>query len=162
MSGLFSLEMLNSIITNTLIDHLLKHFCYPKNRYIILKGSVNVVILGKGIVCTLNDGDDFGKLAVINETVRAATIVTNEDNCQFLTVSKYYFDKIMRDAEQNTVRLKEHGNEVLVLQKMATRVDDDQEVEGQSARTGFKTGFKYMVSPVLHFNFIANFSIKTN
>ena len=103
------------------------------------------MILGKGIVCTLNDGDDFGKLAVINETVRAATIVTNEDNCQFLKVSKFHFDKIMRDAEQNTVRLKEHGNEVLVLQKMATRVDDDQE-EGQPARTGFKTGFKYMVS----------------
>ena len=55
-----------------------------QNRYIILKGSVNVVILGKGIVCTLNDGDDFGKLAVMNETVRAATIVTNEDNCHFL------------------------------------------------------------------------------
>lgn len=96
-------------------------------------------------------------MAVINETVRAATIVTNEDSCQFLKVSKYHFDKIMRDAEQNTVRLKEHGNEVLVLQKMATRVDDDQEVEGQPARTGFKTGFKYMVSTVfacknLHFN----------
>ena len=130
----------------------MRHFrSAPEIRYIILKGSVNVIILGKGVVCTLNDGDDFGKLAVINETVRAATIVTNEDNCQFLKVSKEHFDRIMRDAEQNTVRLKEHGNEVLVLQKMATRVDDDQEVEGQPARTGFKTGFKYMVSarPVL-------------
>lgn len=30
--------------------------------YIILRGSVNVVIVGKGVVCTLQLGDDFGKL----------------------------------------------------------------------------------------------------
>ena len=46
----------------------------------------------------------------------------------------------MREAEQNTVRLKEHGQEVLVLQKMATRSDDDQDAEGQT-----RTSFKYMV-----------------
>lgn len=122
------------LLLNTISAFLNTH------RYIILKGSVNVVILGKGIVCTLNDGDDFGKLAVINETARAATIVTNEDNCQFLKVSKPHFDKIMRDAEANTVRLKEHGNEVLVLQKMATKSDDENDKEG-----GQRTSFKYMV-----------------
>uniref|UniRef100_A0A673ZS81 Rap guanine nucleotide exchange factor 4b n=1 Tax=Salmo trutta TaxID=8032 RepID=A0A673ZS81_SALTR len=60
--------------------------------YIIQKGSVNVVIYGKGVVCTLHEGDDFGKLA--------------EDNCHFL-----------RDVEANTVRLKEHEQAVLVLEK---------------------------------------------
>lgn len=114
-----------------------------------MKGSVNVVILGKGIVCTLNDGDDFGKLAVINETARAATIITNEDNCQFLKVSKFHFDRIMKDAEANTMRLKEHGNEVLVLQKMATRSDDDLENDGQ-----VRTSFKYMVMAGLPDNII--------
>ncbi len=36
----------------------------------ILRGSVNVMISGKGVVCTLHEGDEFGKLAFINEAVR--------------------------------------------------------------------------------------------
>uniref|UniRef100_A0AAX7T4S9 Rap guanine nucleotide exchange factor (GEF) 4 n=2 Tax=Astatotilapia calliptera TaxID=8154 RepID=A0AAX7T4S9_ASTCA len=71
--------------------------------YIILKGSVNVVIYGKGVVCTLHEGDDFGKLALVNDAPRAASI---ED-----------FNRILRDVEANTVRLKEHGQDVLVLEK---------------------------------------------
>uniref|UniRef100_A0A8D3CWY2 Rap guanine nucleotide exchange factor 4 n=1 Tax=Scophthalmus maximus TaxID=52904 RepID=A0A8D3CWY2_SCOMX len=71
--------------------------------YIILKGSVNVVIYGKGVVCTLHEGDDFGKLALVNDAPRAASI---ED-----------FNTILRDVEANTVRLKEHGEDVLVLEK---------------------------------------------
>uniref|UniRef100_A0A7N6AI65 Rap guanine nucleotide exchange factor (GEF) 4 n=1 Tax=Anabas testudineus TaxID=64144 RepID=A0A7N6AI65_ANATE len=71
--------------------------------YIILKGSVNVVICGKGVVCTLHEGDDFGKLALVNDAPRAASI---ED-----------FNRILRDVEANTVRLKEHGQDVLVLEK---------------------------------------------
>lgn len=87
--------------------------------YIILRGSVNVAIVGKGVVCTLHEGDDFGKLALINDAPRAATIITNE-NCQLLRVDKSDFIRIFREVEANTVRLKEHGKEVLVLQKMAT------------------------------------------
>lgn len=77
--------------------------------YIILRGSVNVVIVGKGVVCTLHEGDDFGKLALVNDAPRAATIVTNEPNCYFLRVDKHNFNTILRDVEANTVRLKEHG-----------------------------------------------------
>ncbi|XP_062421024.1 rap guanine nucleotide exchange factor 4 isoform X1 [Pungitius pungitius] len=85
--------------------------------YIILKGSVNVVIYGKGVVCTLHEGDDFGKLALVNDAPRAASIVLREDNCHFLTVDKEDFNRILRDVEANTVRLKEHGQDVLVLEK---------------------------------------------
>lgn len=77
--------------------------------FIILRGSVNVVIVGKGVVCTLHDGDDFGKLALVNDAPRAATIVTNEPNCYFLRVDKQHFNTILRDVEANTVRLNEHG-----------------------------------------------------
>uniref|UniRef100_A0A671YGF7 Rap guanine nucleotide exchange factor 4 n=1 Tax=Sparus aurata TaxID=8175 RepID=A0A671YGF7_SPAAU len=52
--------------------------------YIILKGSVNVVIYGKGVVCTLHEGDDFGKLALVNDAPRAASI---EDFNRILRVS---------------------------------------------------------------------------
>lgn len=77
--------------------------------YIILRGSVNVVIVGKGVVCTLYDGDDFGKLALVNDAPRAATIVTSEASCYFLRVDKHDFNTILRDVEANTVRLNEHG-----------------------------------------------------
>uniref|UniRef100_A0A8C9VCA4 Rap guanine nucleotide exchange factor 4 n=1 Tax=Scleropages formosus TaxID=113540 RepID=A0A8C9VCA4_SCLFO len=85
--------------------------------YIILKGSVNVVIYGKGVVCTLHEGDDFGKLALVNDAPRAASIVLREDNCHFLRVDKEDFNRILRDVEANTVRLKEHQQDVLVLEK---------------------------------------------
>lgn len=96
---------------------------------------MNVVIVGKGVVCTLNEGDDFGKLALVNDAPRAATIITNEDNCQFLRVDKEDFNRIIRDAEANTARLKEHGRDVLLLRKMANKT-------GSNSSTSH---YKYMV-----------------
>lgn len=50
---------------------------------------------------------------------RAATIVLRENNCHFLRVDKQDFDRILRGVEANTVRLKEHGHDVLVLEKIS-------------------------------------------
>ncbi|KAL1273300.1 hypothetical protein QQF64_029162 [Cirrhinus molitorella] len=67
--------------------------------YIIQRGSVNVVIYGKGVVCTLHEGDDFGKLALVNDAPRAASIVLREDNCHFLRVDKEDFNRILRASQ---------------------------------------------------------------
>ncbi|KAI6177154.1 Rap guanine nucleotide exchange factor 1 [Aphelenchoides bicaudatus] len=97
-----------------------------KNWYIILRGSVDVSVAGKGIVCNLQEGDDFGKLALVNESPRAATISVSKENSQFLKVDKFDFNRIIRDVEQNTVRLKEHGQDVLVLERIDVRFQDGQ------------------------------------
>uniref|UniRef100_K7FGB1 Rap guanine nucleotide exchange factor 3 n=1 Tax=Pelodiscus sinensis TaxID=13735 RepID=K7FGB1_PELSI len=81
--------------------------------YIIWKGSVNVVTHGKGLVTTLHEGDDFGQL----DAPRAATIILREDNCHFLRVDPGSPSWISPDVEANTMRLKEHGKVVLVLEK---------------------------------------------
>jgi CRP-like cAMP-binding protein len=41
-----------------------------KSWYIILKGSVQCVIYGKGVVETLHEGDEFGKLSLVNNSPR--------------------------------------------------------------------------------------------
>ena len=41
-----------------------------KSWYIILKGSVQCIIYGKGVVGTLHEGDDFGKLSLVNNSPR--------------------------------------------------------------------------------------------
>lgn len=48
----------------------------------------------QGVVCTLHEGDDFGKLALVNDAPRAASIVLREDNCHFLRVDKEDFNRI--------------------------------------------------------------------
>lgn len=75
-------------------------------------------INGKGVVANLSEGDDFGKLSLVNKTPRSATIITKENNCHFLRVGKDDFDRILKDVEANTVRLKEHGKDVLILEKI--------------------------------------------
>lgn len=87
--------------------------------YVIFRGAVTVEIAGKGIVCQLREGEEFGKLALVNNAPRAATIVTAEDNTQFFKVRKEDFNRILVDVEANTIRLKEHGQDVLILLRLA-------------------------------------------
>jgi len=54
------------------------------------------VCISQGVVCTLHEGDDFGKLALVTDSPRAASIVLREDNCHFLRVDKEDFNRILR------------------------------------------------------------------
>ncbi|KAG7173805.1 Rap guanine nucleotide exchange factor 3-like [Homarus americanus] len=113
-----------------------------KSWYIILRGSVNVAIHGKGVVNTLQEGDDFGK---------AATIILHEDNCHFLRVDKGDFNRIMRDVEANTVRLKEHGQDVLVLEKISSNAHSHSHYnQGNSQDEEFIVACKRRVIHFVH------------
>lgn len=63
---------------------------------------------------------------------RAATIVLKEDNCHLFRVDKEHFNRILRDVEANTLRLQEHGKDVLVLERVAKQ-------------RGFSSAFKYVL-----------------
>ena len=69
--------------------------------YLVMCMSVSVcvcvcVCVPQGVVCTLHEGDDFGKLALVTDSPRAASIVLREDNCHFLRVDKEDFNRILR------------------------------------------------------------------
>ncbi|CAB1328502.1 unnamed protein product [Coregonus sp. 'balchen'] len=96
---------------------------------------------GTGVVCTLHEGDDFGKLALVNDAPRAASIVLREDNCHFLRVDKEDFNRILKDVEANTVRLKEHYQDVLVLEKSPS--SSSQVSTHGSTTTSSSSHYKY-------------------
>ena len=87
--------------------------------YVIYRGSVNVLV-NSVIVCTLLEGEGFGELALVNDKPRSATIVAREDDCQLIAVHKDDYTRIMKDIDRNTVRLEEHGQLVMVLEKKTT------------------------------------------
>lgn len=66
-----------------------------------------------------------------NFLCRAATIVLKENNCHLLRVDKEHFNRILRDVEANTLRLQEHGKDVLVLERV-------------NKQRGFSSAFKWV------------------
>lgn len=62
---------------------------------------------------------DMGGVSCHRCKYRAATIVLKENNCHLLRVDKEHFNRILRDVEANTLRLQEHGKDVLVLERVA-------------------------------------------
>lgn len=56
----------------------------------------------QGVVCSLHEGDDFGKLALVNDAPRAASIILREP-CHFLRVDKNDFNRILRVMEVHSI-----------------------------------------------------------
>lgn len=71
-------------------------FCGSDRGRDWLLSNWSVRCIAQGVVCTLHEGDDFGKLALVNDAPRAASIVLREDNCHFLRVDKEDFNRILR------------------------------------------------------------------
>lgn len=122
--------------------------------YVIFRGSVMVEIAGKGTVCQLREGEEFGKLALVNNAPRAATIVTAEDNTQFFKVRKEDFNRILVDVEANTIRLKEHGQDVLILLRLAISKGSSFPESGYTSSAASSSSF----APSGHLNSSTNSS----
>jgi len=99
--------------------------------YIIYKGKVDVLVNGV-TVCTLADGDGFGDLALIHDKPRSATIKAVEE-CHLIKIEKADYNRILKDIESNTIRLEEHGQEVVVLEK---RLDSATKTHGYVLMSG--------------------------
>jgi Rap guanine nucleotide exchange factor 4 len=69
---------------------------------------------------------------------RTATIVLSEDNTHFLRVDKDDFNRILRDVEANTIKLKEFGKDVLILDKVPINV--------KTADGTFQVCYKYVTT----------------
>lgn len=72
---------------------------------------------GKGVVCTLHEGDDFGKLSLLTEGERSASIRTREPNCYFLRIERNDFRRILLSVESSTMKVTDRGREVMHLQR---------------------------------------------
>lgn len=72
---------------------------------------------GKGVVCTLHEGDDFGKLSLLTEGERSASISTREYNCFFLKIERDDFRRILMSVESSTMKVTDRGREVMHLQR---------------------------------------------
>ena len=48
---------------------------------------------------------------------RAASIQLRDEHCSFLRIDKDDFNRILHSVEANTVRFREYGRDVLVLEK---------------------------------------------
>jgi Rap guanine nucleotide exchange factor 4 len=108
------------------------------------------------ISSTLSDGDDFGKLALVNNSPRSASIKTRENNCHFLKVEKDDFNRILKDVEANTVRLKEFGKDVLILEKIPFNTKN--EVDGTS-QACYKYNYIFIFSKII-INNLKNLDIR--
>ncbi|XP_072431417.1 rap guanine nucleotide exchange factor 5 isoform X1 [Chiloscyllium punctatum] len=99
--------------------------CGENNRSDIkqveLKGSVNNIKQKKdGVVCSLREEDDFDGIGLVQKHSAAAHIILTEDNCHIQPIIQADISRISKNDEVNTVRLKERGQDVLILKKMSS------------------------------------------
>uniref|UniRef100_UPI00398E3595 rap guanine nucleotide exchange factor 5-like n=1 Tax=Pristiophorus japonicus TaxID=55135 RepID=UPI00398E3595 len=90
-------------------------------KRIDLKDSANNVKKNKdGIVCSLRKGDDFDGIELVQKHSTATHVILTEDSYHIQPVVQKSFSRILKNDEVNTVRVKERGQDVLILKKVSS------------------------------------------
>ncbi|KAI3380800.1 hypothetical protein SNEBB_010057 [Seison nebaliae] len=114
--------------------------------YIILKGSVNIIIHGKGIVHTLYSGEDFGKFACVNNVARTATVMLNESDCHFLKVNKEDVIRIMAENETSRVIWRDNNIVSLIMDKVPVRIKKESTERNMFDENEINHSYRYLVT----------------
>lgn len=82
---------------------------------VLVNGSVEVCIAGE-LPKTLSLGDSFGILPTMDKLYHQGVMRTKCDDCQFVCITQTDYYRIQHQGEENTRRLEENGQIVLVTE----------------------------------------------
>ncbi|XP_067864968.1 rap guanine nucleotide exchange factor 5-like isoform X3 [Heterodontus francisci] len=99
--------------------------CGEENRgdikQVDLKGSANNIKKNQdGVVCSLREEDDFDGIELAQKHSTAAHVILTENSYRIQPVVQDNFSRISKNDEMNTVRVKEQGQDVLILKKVSS------------------------------------------
>jgi len=69
-----------------------------KNMYVLMEGTVVISVGGKGIEVA-GPGSLLGEMALINSSVRSATVITRTD-CRVIAINNSQFDLLVRESPE--------------------------------------------------------------
>lgn len=101
----FTEEQLDDVLNSTSLlqcdpgDVIIKEGTHGSRIYILLSGSLDVLVGGKKVACITKVGDVFGELAVVNQDKRLATVIAAERSACLAIDQKFLQDIHPREED---------------------------------------------------------------
>jgi CRP-like cAMP-binding protein len=102
-----------------------------KNMYVLLRGMAAICVAGE-VIEVARPGSLLGEMALINSSLRSATVITRSD-CEVISINSSQFDLLVREYPE----FARHVMEVMAerLRRMNQRFKE-MALSGRSARQG--------------------------
>eukprot|EP00062_Callorhinchus_milii_P002100 gi/632937912/ref/XP_007901514.1/ PREDICTED: rap guanine nucleotide exchange factor 5 isoform X2 [Callorhinchus milii] len=86
-----------------------------------MKGSASEIEINKdAVVCSLQKGEELDHTGLVHTPPAAANVILTEESYHILPVVQQDLSRILKNDEVNTVRMKERGQDALVLKKVSS------------------------------------------